>query len=97
MCIRDRYADIPPQQEKARHAGGGNGPARQVGQFAHLPHDRQVSLAVKAADQRLASVAHSPVSYTHLDVYKRQMLTFLAATAVFSGFSYLLMRRAELK
>ena len=68
MCIRDRYKGAQPPEYIAKPS---------VEQFKHYQqaargHIRYVTLAPEH-DEGFA-LTHYPVSYTHLDVYKRQML-----------------------
>ena len=58
MCIRDRLGGLG-----GIHAGGGLVEQKQAGVGGERAHDLQAALR-----------AVGPVSYTHLDVYKRQDL-----------------------
>ena len=59
MCIRDRL-DILQEERKADYSGG-------------IYHKTQIELTYHSNRMEGSRLTHDPVSYTHLDVYKRQV------------------------
>ena len=64
MCIRDRWYDGRDVPEEYRVTPQPPQPER--------PDPSKVEMDAAAPGQRTAQTAEQPVSYTHLDVYKRQ-------------------------
>ena len=81
MCIRDRIIiqddiDLEPGQLRIRKqgsAGGHNGLKDIIGRLGTQKFMR-VKIGVGAKPKGWDLADHVPVSYTHLDVYKRQGL-----------------------
>ena len=75
MCIRDSVTSYILKQLTSFHISPEiNGPYTiKAGALAHLRTDFSFSLPDKAVIGSLLKALHpTPVSYTHLDVYKRQ-------------------------
>ena len=77
MCIRDRYEDTPfilLELDQCYQMATRAEYAQVIRQALEVKNNTPLS---QAALEVLAIIAYNPVSYTHLDVYKRQTLFYL--------------------
>ena len=76
MCIRDRDDNVGVEAahkvEQAVESGG------RLVQSAHRAHQLQPYRAAIRAEKKLERANLDAVSYTHLDVYKRQIWLYFA-------------------
>ena len=78
MCIRDSLEELPANVVKRVLKNAGADTRAQINQFLNYPENSAGSImTAEFTDLRKTmtvaqAIDHIPVSYTHLDVYKRQ-------------------------